>query len=140
MASTKNWTPSEQDFNSWTERDEKKAIEETAQQVKVRHIIKNGEFWAMTPGGAIYKLPLFLSIKDFEALSTATDDTESIAQVKRILRTFAGEQQAERLEREPMQVAFNLLSDYGQTLTRTQGVDMGKSQDSAERSSTPEKA
>ena len=35
-----------------------------------------------------------------------------------------------------MQVAFNLIQDYGETLAKSQGVELGKSQTSAE-SSTP---
>mgnify|MGYP007128034093 CR=1 FL=1 len=86
----------------------------------MRHIIKNNEYWALTPGGTVYKLPLYLSIADFEALSNTQTDTESLEQVKRILTVFAGDEQAERLEHEPMQVAFNLIQDYGETLAKSQ--------------------
>lgn len=127
--------PTVDEFDAWTDEAEEKAIAETATQTRVRHIIKNGEYWALAPGGTIYKLPLFLSIKDFEALAGAADDSQSIEQVKRILTVFAGEDQAKRLESEPMQVAFNLLQDYGATLSRTQGVDgLGKSPVSARHS------
>ena len=44
----------------------------------MRHIIKNNEYWALTPGGTVYKLPLYLSIADFEALSNTQTDTESL--------------------------------------------------------------
>ncbi len=77
---------------------------------------------------------MFLSIHDFEALSSAADDSESIEQIKRILTQFAGEEQAKKLEDGPTQIAFNLLQDYGATLMKTQGVELGKSQDSAEPS------
>ena len=127
MASKTNQTPTIAEFDAWNDEAETRAIAETSDKVKVRHIIKNSEYWALAPGGTIYKLPLFLSIADFEALATAADDSQSIKQIKRILTVFAGEEQAARLEREPMQVAFNLLQDYGATLTKTQGVDgLGK--------------
>ena len=67
-----------------------------------------------------------LSIADFEALSGASTDTDSLDQVKRILTVFAGDEQAKQLEREPMQVAFNLIQDYGETLAKSQGVELGK--------------
>lgn len=138
MATTnKAWTPTTADFDAWNEQDEAEAIAETAKQVKVRHIIKNNEYWALAPSGHIYKLPLFLSIENFDALSNAASDTESVEQVKRILTVFAGDEQAERLEHEPMQVAFNLIQDYGQLLAKTQGVDdLGKSATSAGDSTT----
>ena len=127
MASKTNQTPTIAEFDAWNDEAETRAIAETSDKVKVRHINKNSEYWALAPGGTIYKLPLFLSIADFEALATAADDSQSIKQIKRILTVFAGEERAARLEREPMQVAFNLLQDYGATLTKTQGVDgLGK--------------
>lgn len=137
MATTnKAWTPTTADFDAWNEQDEAEAIAETAKQVKVRHIIKNNEYWALSPSGHIYKLPLFLSIENFDALSNAASDTESVEQIKRILAVFAGDEQARELEKEPMQVAFNLLQDYGLMLSKSQGVERGKSPVSAD-SSTP---
>lgn len=134
---TDNQTPTIEDFDAWTDEAEERAIAETAEQVRVRHVIKNGEYWALAPGGVIYKLPLLLSIKDFDALASAADDSQSIEQIKRILTVFAGEEQARKLECEPMQVAFNLLKDYGETLSRTQGVDdLGKSPVSARHSAS----
>lgn len=136
MAKQQNTAPSIAEFEDWDEIREAEALAEVANQVKVRHIIKNSEYWALTPGGTVYKLPLYLSIADFEALSNTQTDTESLEQVKRILTVFAGDEQAERLEHEPMQVAFNLIQDYGETLAKSQGVELGKSPTSAE-SSTP---
>ncbi len=140
MTSNTEWTPNTADFDAWTDVAEAEAIAQVGERVKVRHLIKNDEYWALAPGGTIYKLPLFLSIADFEALSNTQTDTESLEQVKRILTVFAGNEQAERLEHEPMQVAFNLIQDYGQLLAKTQGVDgLGKSATSAD-DSTPAKA
>ncbi len=139
MAKTQSITPTIAEFDEWDETKETEALEEVAKQVRVRHIIKNNEYWALTPGGTVYKLPLYLSIADFEALSNTQTDTESLEQVKRILTVFAGDEQAERLEHEPMQVAFNLIQDYGALLAKTQGMDdLGKSADSAD-SSNPKK-
>ena len=136
MAKQQNTAPSIAEFEDWDETREAEALAEVANQVKVRHIIKNNEYWALAPGGTVYKLPLYLSIADFEALSGASTDTDSLDQVKRILTVFAGDEQATQLEREPMQVAFNLIQDYGETLAKSQGVELGKSPTSAE-SSTP---
>lgn len=136
MAKQQNTAPSIAEFEDWDETREAEALAEVAKQIKVRHIIKDNEYWALTPGDTVYKLPLYLSIADFEALSGASTDTDSLDQVKRILTVFAGDEQAKQLEREPMQVAFNLIQDYGETLAKSQGVEPGKSPTSAE-SSTP---
>ena len=99
MAKTQSITPTIAEFDDWDETKETEALAEVAKQVKVRHIIKNNEYWALTPGGTVYKLPLYLSIADFEALSGASTDTDSLDQVKRILTVFAGDEQAKQLER-----------------------------------------
>lgn len=130
-------TPSVSEFDEWDETAETTALEDAATAVTVRHVIKNREYWALTPSGNLYKLPLFLSLADFEALSASDDATESVAQVKRILTAFMGDEQAGQLEHEPVQVVLNLLQDYGATITRIQGVGLGKS--SASNASSKEK-
>lgn len=131
------WTPTLSDFDSWTDDDEQAALHEVAQATQVRHIIKANSYWALVPGGNIYKLPLYLSIAQFEGLSSAESDEESFEKIKGILTTFAGPEQATRLENEPLQIAYNLLQDYGETIAKTQGVsDLGKSANSASPSTT----
>ena len=68
-----------------------------------------------------------MSIDDFTRLSNTSDDTESVEQLKRMLSAFAGDKQAEQLNGEPVQVVFNLLSDYGDAVVRAQGTSLGKS-------------
>lgn len=57
MAKQQNTAPSIAEFEDWDEIREAEALAEVANQVKVRHIIKNNEYWALTPGGTVYKLP-----------------------------------------------------------------------------------
>lgn len=127
-------TPGIKEFDEWDEAAETAALEDAATAVTVRHVIKDREYWALTPSGNLYKMPLFLSLADFEALSAADDAAESVTQVKRILAAFMGGKQAEKLEREPIQVVLNLLQDYGATITRVQGVGLGKSSGSNDSS------
>ena len=66
---TKNtMMPSVADFDAWTPEDEKKALEASAEQMKVKHLIKDGSVWFLAPHGHIYKLPIALSIDDFAKL------------------------------------------------------------------------
>ena len=102
----------------------------------MRHIIKGDVYWALVPGGRTYKLPLSMSIDDFTRLSNTSDDTESVEQLKRILSAFAGDKQAKALNGEPVQVVFNLLSDYGDAVVRSQGASLGKSNGSPASSPT----
>lgn len=102
----------------------------------MRHIIKGDVYWALVPGGRTYKLPLSMSIDDFTKLSNTSDDTESVEQLKRILSAFAGDKQAKALNGEPVQVVFNLLSDYGDAVVRAQGTSLGKSNGSPASSPT----
>lgn len=128
MTSTStDFKPTVEDFDQWTEKNDEEAFPSIAQNYKVRHIIKGDVYWALVPGGRTYKLPLSMSIDDFTRLSNTSDDTESVEQLKRILSAFAGDKQAKALNGEPVQVVFNLLSDYGDAVVRAQGASLGKS-------------
>lgn len=129
---TKNTVmPCAADFESWTQEDEDKALEAAAEQMKVKHLIKDGSVWFLAPHDHIYKLPLALSIDDFARLSDLQSDTEQIQALKDILAAFAGEDAAKELAKEPVMVPFNILNDYGDVLAKIQGVELGKSSASA---------
>lgn len=131
---TKNVMPSAADFDAWTAEDEEKALEASAEQMKVKHLIKDGSVWFLAPHGHIYKLPLNLSIDDFVKLSGLQSNTEQIQALKDILAAFAGEDAAKELSKEPAMVPFNILNDYGEVLAKIQGVELGKSSASASSS------
>lgn len=131
---TKNVMPSAADFDAWTADDEDKALEAAAEQMKVKHLIKDGSVWFLAPHGHIYKLPLNLSIDDFVRLSDLQPNTEQIQTLKDILAAFAGEDAAKELAKEPSMVPFNILNDYGEVLAKIQGVELGKSSASASSS------
>jgi hypothetical protein len=126
--------PTAADFDDWSPEDEQQALASVAAGNKIRHIIKNGQYWALAPHGRIYKLPLSLSINDFERLDTAQNDSESIKALEDILSAFAGDDQAEALKGEPIQVVMNLLSDFGDVIARSQGAELGKSTGSSDNS------
>ncbi len=94
---TKNVMPSAADFDAWTQEDEEKALEASAERMKVKHLIKDGSVWFLAPHGHIYKLPLNLSIDDFVRLSDLQSNTEQIQTLKEILAAFAGEDAAKEL-------------------------------------------
>lgn len=129
---TKNTVmPSAADFDAWTADDEEKALEASAEQMKVKHLIKDGSVWFLAPHGHIYKLPLNLSIDDFVRLSDLQSNTEQIQALKDILAAFAGEEAAKELAKEPVMVPMNILSAYGEIIAKVQGADLGKSSASA---------
>ena len=107
--------PSVDEFMAWTDQDETAAIEAARESYTVRHVLKNGEYWALLPGGHVYKLPLALSIDDFDRLGNAANDTESIQALRVLLETFGGREQATLLAK-----------DYGDVIARTQGASLGK--------------
>lgn len=131
---TKNVMPSAADFDAWTQEDEEKALEASAERMKVKHLIKDGSVWFLAPHGHIYKLPLNLSIDDFVRLSDLQSNMEQIQTLKDILAAFAGEDAAKGLAKEPAMVPFNILNDYGELLAKIQGVELGKSSASASSS------
>lgn len=110
--------PTAADFNAWTSEDEEKALEATAAKMKVKHLIKDGSVWFLAPHGHIYKLPIALSIDDFERLSDLQSDTEQIQALKDMLTAFAGDEAAGQLAKEPVMVPLNILSDYGEIIAK----------------------
>lgn len=129
---TKNTVmPCAADFESWTQEDEDKALEAAAEQMKVKHLIKDGSVWFLAPHDHIYKLPLALSIDDFARLSDLQSDTEQIQALKDILTSFAGKDAVRQLAKEPVMVPMNILTDYGEIISKMQGADLGKSSASA---------
>lgn len=120
-------TPTKAEFDAWTPETEHEALAAIGEAFHVRHIIKGDTFWALAPNGKVYKLPLGLSIKDFEALSAeGNSDVQSISAVKDLIRSFAGPEQAESLEEQPVQVVMNILNQYGTVIRDSQGADLGK--------------
>lgn len=134
---TKNVMPSAADFDAWTQEDEDKALEASAEQMDVKHLIKDGSVWFLAPHGHVYKLPLALSIDDFVKLSDIKSDVEQIQTLKDMLTAFAGEEAAKELAKEPVMVPMNILNAYGEIIAKVQGADLGKS--SASASSSKEK-
>lgn len=128
---SKNMQPTVEEFEAWTAEDEAKALRESAESMKVEHIIKGDGIWFLAPKGHVYKLPLALSIDDFVRLSDLQSNGEQIQMLKGILEAFAGEDAAKELSKEPAMVPFNILSAYGEILAKIQGVDLGKSSTSA---------
>lgn len=122
-----NSTPTKAEFDAWTPELERKALADIGDCFRVHHIIKGDLFWALAPNGKTYKLPLSLSIKDFEALSAdGNSDTQSINAIKDLIRSFAGAEQAKSLEAQPVQVVMNILNQYGEVIRESQGADLGK--------------
>ena len=130
---TKPDTPTAAEFEQWDDEREAQALQTAAQSFTVKHIIKNECFWGLAPKGKIYKLPLALSIDDFDRISNSTNDSESIEGLKRLLSTFAPGQET-ALAKEPIQVVMNLLTEYGAVISKSQGADLGKSQASSRSS------
>lgn len=126
--------PTTADFDAWTSEDEEKALEATAAEMKVKHLIKDGSVWFLAPHGHIYKLPAALSIDDFARLSDLRSDIEQIQALKDMLTAFAGDEAAGQLAKEPVMVPLNILSDYGEIIAKIQGADLGKSTISSESS------
>jgi hypothetical protein len=126
--------PSVKDFEDWTVEDEDKALTAAAESMNVKHLIKGDSVWFLAPHGHMYKLPLALSIDDFDRLSKVQSDSEQVQALKGMLEAFAGEQAAMQLSKEPVIVPINILRDYGEIISKMQGAELGKSSTSSEYS------
>ena len=118
------WEPTDEDFEAWDEARDEKAFSALADSFRVRHVIGDSHYFGKAPSGAVYRMPLGISIATFEAL-TADDSVDSISALKGLLEEFAPGQVG-RLEREPIQVVMSLVQDYMSCVARAQGVSLGE--------------
>lgn len=125
--------PTLEDFDNWTAADDDAAIRDAVKAFGVKHIIKNGQYWCLVPGGRIYKLPLALSLDDYDRFMSAQNDAESIEGLRALLNDVSPDQGAQ-IAAEPVQVLQNLLGDYAAIIVKTQGVSLGESTNSTDSS------
>lgn len=126
MADTesKGFEPTDEDFESWSDERESESVREAAGMFKTKYVVGGGTFFAKAPSGSVYRLPLGISIDQFEALSSE-DDVESVSALKAIVETFAPDD-AEKLAGEPILVLGDMLSKYGSVVAKVQGASLGE--------------
>lgn len=125
--------PTREDFDAWTAEADAEAVRRVAGSYEVRSIISpdyetegggiEPSLFVLAPSGHIYRFPLAVSIRQFDALSRVGND--SVAALKAILKATAPAD-AEAIESEPVQVVNNIMTAYGQAVERTQGVTPGE--------------
>lgn len=120
------YMPSAEDFDTWDPVHENEAIEKVAKGFKVKYLIDadDAAFFALTPSGGVYRLPLGISVSDFDALMNL-DDGDSVAALKGILDAFGGGD-AKKLEAEPLATIADMLSAYGRVIAKVQGAGLGE--------------
>ncbi len=116
--------PSEEEFDAWNDELEEEAVKEAAKNMMVKHLIKGDSFFAMTPSGDVYRLPLSISIDQFSELETV-DDADSIEGLKKIIGSF-GSEYASKLEAEPIVTVTDLMRKYVTAVVRVQGATLGE--------------
>lgn len=118
------WEPTEEDFDAWDDASDEEAFAALAESFRVRHVIGDSHYFGKAPSGAVYRMPLGISIATFEAL-TSEDNVDSIDATKGLLEEFAPGQ-VSQLEHEPIQVVMSLIQDYMSCVARAQGVRLGE--------------
>ena len=116
--------PTPADFDAYDEEAEQAAIAVAVSEFKVKGMIRGRNFWALCPDGHTYRLPLGLSVNDFQGL-TGTEDA-SIGTLRDLLKRLNPDKTDQILD-EPVIVLGNMLAEYGDAIARLQGVDLGKS-------------
>jgi hypothetical protein len=113
------------DFDSWTEEDEAAAIQEMAKTMGIRYIISEGRFFvARFPDGHIIKVPVAVSLDDFEALP---DDSEGpVKQVQALLGFFGQEEDQEYLAGQNFPTVIDFASKYFDVFKRIAGASVGE--------------
>lgn len=117
-------TPSEEEFDAWSDELEEEAVKEAAENMKVKHLIKGDSFFALAPSRAVYRLPLSISIDQFSELE-AVDDADSIDGLKKVIGSFSPEC-ASKLEAEPIVTVTDLMRKYVTAVVKVQGATLGE--------------
>lgn len=115
-----------EEFDQWNDDLEDKAIEEFASRLDVKHIIKDGEYVALLPGGTMLRLPLALKVSDFTALASAGGGNEGLDMLRGLMSELSGGASDRIFDTMPLQTLLSLSADYGAVLAKTQNATLGK--------------
>lgn len=119
------WEPTDEDFDSWDEARDEDVFSKLSRSFAVRHVIGDRHYFAKSPSGHVYKMPLGISIATFEALTADGEDADPIAALKGLLAEIAPGQ-VDEIEQEPIQTVMSLMTDYMTCVARAQGASLGE--------------
>lgn len=126
MAEEKEFEPTIEDFENWTEEKEQAEFERIADANKVMYVIGDNTLFVCTSAGNVYRLPMCPSYAEVSAIQSGTDDDAMEHLCSLIEGGKGGADAVERFKSEPIQTMVEVLKVFGEKLAKAQGVTLGE--------------
>ena len=125
MAEEKEFEPTIEDFENWTE-EEQAEFERIADANKVMYVIGDNTLFVRTSAGNVYRLPMCPSYADVAAIQGGTDNDALEHLCTLIEGGKGGTDAVERFKAEPLQTMVKILEVFGEKLAKAQGATLGE--------------
>lgn len=113
------------EFDAWTPEQEEAAIQEMAKAAAIRYIVSEHRFFvAKFPDGHVMKVPLSISLDDFETLPD--DDAGPVKQVEALLGLFGQEDDQRYLAGQSFPTVIDFAAKYFAVFQRVAGASVGE--------------
>lgn len=122
----KEFEPSIEDFENWTEEMEQAEFERIAHENEVMYVIGDSTLFVRTSAGNVYRLPMCPSYAEVSAIQSGTDDDVFEHLCTLIERGKGGADAVERFKAEPLQTMVKILEVFGEKLAKAQGATLGE--------------
>lgn len=126
MAEEKEFEPTIEDFENWTEEKEQAEFERIASANEVKYVIGDNTLFVRTSAGNIYRLPMCPSYAEVSAIQSGTDDDALEHLCSLIEGGKGGADAVERFKAEPIQTMVKILEVFGEKLAKAQGATLGE--------------
>ena len=126
MAEEKEFEPTIEDFENWTEEKEQAEFERIANANEVKYVIGDSTLFVHTSVGNVYRLPMCPSYAEVSAIQSGTDDDAFEHLCTLIEGGKGGTDAAERFKAEPIQTMVKILEVFGEKLAKAQGATLGE--------------
>ncbi len=126
MAEEKEFEPTIEDFENWTEEKEQAEFARIADANKVMYVIGDNTLFVRTSAGNVYRLPMCPSYAEVSAIQSGTDDDAMEHLCSLIEGGKGGADAVERFKSEPIQTMVEVLKVFGEKLAKAQGATLGE--------------
>lgn len=126
MAEEKEFEPTIEDFENWTEEKEQTEFERIADANKVAYVIGDNTLFVRTSAGNVYRLPMCPSYAEVSAIESGTDNDAFEYLCTLIEGGKGGTDAVERFKSEPLQTMVKIIQLFGEKLAKAQGATLGE--------------
>lgn len=126
MAEEKEFEPTIEDFENWTEEKEQAEFERIASANEVKYVIGDNTLFVRTSAGNVYRLPMCPSYAEVSAIQSGTDDDAMEHLCSLIEGGKGGADAVERFKSESIQTMVEVLKVFGGKLAKAQGATLGE--------------